>query len=239
MYVCVKCTYQSETALKSKETRSLSLSTTWGGKRHKMLIEDLAAECLRHPESSLAYYAPNGSMSRASLAEIGRAALALFKRLSAAGLQAGHVVGIRAENHPDWLVWDLATAKLNAVLRPYPSHHAFARSSGLPNTGWRCWCPISRRTRGRRMSLRSAPTGSKGRWCAGKRRQRAGGHPQHRLLGDAGREKVLMISRRGAELALNLFIDVFHPNSADRHVVFLPFANYQQRPADLSRSTAA
>lgn len=187
--------------------------------------------CGRHPDSVLSWVAADGRAERLTFGEVQARVLALCDRLRAGGLSSGHVIGIQAENSLDWVLWDLAAAHLRAVLRPYPTHHEFAAADRIAEHGLALLvsdraaheggahvCPATTDALRPEMVDASAPLSDK-----------ADLHSIVYSSGTTGREKVLMISRAGAEAALTWLGSAFHLGPEDRHVIFLPLTGFQQR----------
>jgi long-subunit acyl-CoA synthetase (AMP-forming) len=194
-----------------------------------MRIEEIVGSASRHADSALVWMTPDGAERRIGYGELAARAQDLSERLAAAGLAAGQVVGIQAETSIDWVVWDLATARLRAVMRVYPAHHQFEPAERMAEDGLALLVSDRAGPETPAVSIdpaafdpakmvRGAPAASSG--------------DLHSIVyssGTTGREKVLMISRSGASAALDWFIPAFHVGPGDRHIVFLPLSGYQQR----------
>lgn len=194
-----------------------------------MRIEEVANSAARHAQAHLTWMPPEGPEQRISYPELSARALDLADRLTAAGLAAGQVVGIQAETSIDWVVWDLAVAKVRAVLRVYPAQHQFDAAEKLAED--RLALLISDRVGAGSPATPIAPADfdpakvAKGAPVS----ESADLHSIVYSSGTTGREKVLMISRSGAAAALNWFNPTFRIGPGDRHIVFLPLSGYQQR----------
>ncbi|MFG1955076.1 AMP-binding protein [Micromonospora sp. NPDC048830] len=159
--------------------------------------------------------------ARGDRREISHAALADLaerraEQLRAAGVRAGDVVGLRAPNSIDWLSWDLGALLVGALIQAFPDDFpvddvpAFTARHGLA------------------LLVLGDET------HPGDPARPAPDTPPdlHSLVyssGTSGTLKGLRISRRGTEYVIRRFIDSFRISSRDRHLIFLPLANYQQR----------
>ncbi|MGW5678430.1 AMP-binding protein [Streptomyces sp. NPDC003860] len=151
------------------------------------------------------------------------------RQLTAAGVRPGHLIGIRASNGLDWLAWDLAALVAGARLK------AFADTTEIPDPG----DFIAEH----RLALLIADVPPTAPAVV-----RPDGAPEpgvvpptatvvetddiHSLVyssGTSGRLKGLEISGRGTEYVINRFVEAFGVTARDRHLIFLPLANYQQR----------
>lgn len=163
-------------------------------------------------------------------ADIGALAATRAEQLTAAGVRAGQVVGIRARNGIDWISWDLAALAVGAVL------HAFADETELGDPATLLTAhglallvtdDVGATAHKSVFAIDGAPEPGSARDTA------AGTDPDlHSLVhssGTSGRPKGLRISRRGTEYVITRFIDSYAIGSGDRHLIFLPLANYQQR----------
>jgi long-subunit acyl-CoA synthetase (AMP-forming) len=194
-----------------------------------MRIEGVIDECGRHARSTLTFHAADNSVARIPFPVLGERARRLADKLAAGGLKPGQVVGLQAQNHPDWIVWDLALAALKAVMRPYPTHHVFDPATRIVEEGLA-------------LLVSAAHAGGEGvaplspeAFDPAALRPAAPASPEtdlHSIVyssGTTGREKVLKISRTGAAAALDWFTGAFRLTPDDRHLVFLPLSNFQQR----------
>jgi len=196
-----------------------------------MVLEEVAEYCGAHPGSRLTCLGPDGRTRELGFAELQATVLALADRLAAGGLRAGHVVGLQAENAIEWVVWDLAVARLRAVLRPYPAHHHFDAAERIATDGLALL--VSDRpdhlAAAHAVSLSSEDFDPAAIDVLAPRRPEPDLHSLVYSSGTTGREKVLMISRAGAVAAIRWFLTAFDFGPEDRHLVFLPLANFQQR----------
>jgi long-subunit acyl-CoA synthetase (AMP-forming) len=179
----------------------------------------------------ITWVAADGSSRQLSYGQLQAAVLELADRLREGGLSRGHVIGIQAENSLDWVVWDIAAAHLGAALRPYPAHHEFAAEARIGEHGLALLVSDRAAHQGRPHVAPVQPEA----FVPGMVAAAAPPSDQpdlHSIVyssGTTGREKVLQISRKGAEAALNWLGRAFHLGPEDRHVVFLPLTGLQQR----------
>ncbi|MER5302444.1 AMP-binding protein [Streptomyces lasiicapitis] len=152
-------------------------------------------------------------------------------QLTAAGVRPGHVIGIRAGNSIDWLAWDLAAIATGARLK------AFGDTTEIDDP--RAF--IARHRLALLIADEPVPADTPAV-------VRPGGAPApgavaadavvvdvddlHSLVyssGTSGRLKGVEISAKGTEYVINRFIESFGITERDRHLIFLPLANNQQR----------
>jgi long-chain acyl-CoA synthetase len=153
------------------------------------------------------------------------------QQLTAAGVRPGHLIGIRAGNSIDWLAWDLAALAVGALLKAFPdstdipdpekfvAQHRLALlivDDSVPATA-----PTVVRTDGVPAPGAVPPTAEVA--------DRPDLHSLVYSSGTSGRLKGLEISTAGTAYVINRFIDAFGVTGEDRHLIFLPLANYQQR----------
>ncbi|MFH8987703.1 AMP-binding protein [Streptomyces sp. NPDC017940] len=164
-------------------------------------------------------------------AELTALARARAGQLTAAGVRPGHVIGIRAGNSVDWLAWDLAVLATGARLK------AFADTVEIPDPGEF----IARHRLALLIADASVPAGTPavvrpdgapapGSVAAGAVVLEV--DDVHSLVyssGTSGQLKGLEISAKGTEYVINRFIESFGITGSDRHLIFLPLPNYQQR----------
>ncbi|GHF52389.1 ATP-dependent acyl-CoA ligase [Streptomyces mashuensis] len=196
-----------------------------------MNFEELADRYRRHDSARVVHIDAAGRRRELTQAELHALATERAGQLAVAGVRPGHVVGIRAANSVDWLAWDLAAVATGAVLKAFPdempvdepgaflARHGLALlitdAEGLPAHP-AVVAPDG--TPGRDVAVVDAPRGEPG--------------DLHSLVfssGTSGRLKGLNVSRKGTEYVIGRFVEAFAITSADRHLIFLPLANYQQR----------
>ncbi|VEL98348.1 long-subunit acyl-CoA synthetase (AMP-forming) [Alteromonas sp. 76-1] len=158
----------------------------------------------------------------------------LASRLSKAGISKGHFIGLQSPNCYEALVWDLATIELGSII------HFFPEESQLDN--------IKKFERENQIAL----------WVTNNKNVieqvqhvclldvALSGEPivvnsnavrsnQSDLLtrvyssGTSGYLKGLEISSQGTERLVLDFVNAFSLNNEDKHLIFLPLSNYQQR----------
>ncbi|XTZ16598.1 AMP-binding protein [Micromonospora echinospora] len=180
-----------------------------------MNLADLTARYRDRRTARIVEIDAAGQRREVTHAELAEAVDERVDRLRAAGVGPGDVVGIRAGNSIDWVVWDLAVLARGAVLQAFGDETTvdagFADRHGLALLV---------------DGDRAHPTG--------RRPHPVGEIPPdlHSLVyssGTSGTLKGLRISRAGTEYVINRFVDAFGITAADRHLIFLPLANYQQR----------
>jgi long-subunit acyl-CoA synthetase (AMP-forming) len=147
------------------------------------------------------------------------------------GIGTGHVIGIQARNRIEWVVWDLAAIAVGAILQAYPDDPAVP---DIADTVARA---------GLALFVTDREEGTDLPYVVGVadpiRDQRppdtavvldiAGLHSRVYSSGTTGQLKGLDISRAGTAYVIGRFLDCFPVTGADKHLIFLPLANYQQR----------
>lgn len=152
-------------------------------------------------------------------------------QLTAAGVRRGHLIGIKAGNSIDWLAWDLAALATGALLKAFPDSTEVTDPAEF--------------TARHRLALLIAddsvpltaptvirPDGVPGESVVPPSAEVYDHADVHSLVyssGTSGRLKGLRITASGTEYVINRFIDSYRMTAADRHLIFLPLSNYQQR----------
>ena len=156
----------------------------------------------------------------------------LRMRLEAWGLRPGRLVGLLAPNCYESLVWDMAILVHGAVSVGLTESHAQTDPSELMER-FELSLLIMPNANGVAMSLSlSEEPGGTGSSAV---RERAIVDGAADLLtrafssGTSGYLKGLNISRRGTEALVAQFVESFGVSSRDRHLIFLPLSNFQQR----------
>ncbi|MGW0584221.1 AMP-binding protein, partial [Streptomyces sp. NPDC002920] len=163
--------------------------------------------------------------------ELHALAAARAEQLTAAGVRPGHLIGIRAGNSIDWLSWDLAALAVGALLKAFPDDtdlsdpEKFVSGHGLALLIADVPVPAN-------APAVVRPDGVPAPGSVPETAEVTDRPDLHSLVyssGTSGRLKGLEISAAGTAYVINRFIDAFDVTGADRHLVFLPLANYQQR----------
>ncbi|MFD0417058.1 AMP-binding protein [Streptomyces sp. NPDC127108] len=152
-------------------------------------------------------------------------------QLTAAGVRPGHVIGIRAGNSLDWLSWDLAALATGARLK------AFGDTTEIDDPGafiaeHRLALLIADEPVPADAPAVVRPGGAPAPGAAASDAVVIDVDDVHSLVyssGTSGRLKGVEISAKGTEYVINRFIDAFGMTERDRHLIFLPLANNQQR----------
>ncbi|MEU5974461.1 AMP-binding protein [Streptomyces sp. NPDC047315] len=173
----------------------------------------------------------SGTRREITQSELHALAARRAEQLTAAGVRRGHVIGIRAGNSIDWLTWDLAALAVGALLKAFPDAtdvpdpEKFVAEHGLalliaddpvPATA-----PAVVRPDG------VPPAGAVP--ATAEVTDRPDLHSLVYSSGTSGRLKGLEISAAGTAYVINRFVDAFGLTGDDRHLIFLPLSNYQQR----------
>ncbi|MFD9903056.1 AMP-binding protein [Streptomyces sp. NPDC059063] len=195
-----------------------------------MNLADLLDRSSRHTTAHVVEIDVAGKRRELTHSELTDLARTRAEQLKAAGVRPGHLIGIRAANSLDWIAWDLAALAAGARLKAFadsteiPDPDGFVAEHGLalliadgpvPAT------PVVVR-----------PDGTPGTDVVPPTATTVDADDLHSLVyssGTSGRLKGLEISVKGTEYVINRFVDAFSVTGRDRHLIFLPFANYQQR----------
>jgi len=195
-----------------------------------MNIAELGDRYRAHTDAQLIEFDLSGGRRTLTYSRLHELATKRSEQLAAAGVEPGHLVGIRAPSSIEWVSWDLATLMRGAVLKAFPedtevpdpaefvARHELAL---LIADGLTTDCPAV-----------IAPDGLPGRGVVPATAGRVDRDHVHSLVyssGTSGTLKGLNISARGTEYVINRFIEAFHLTASDRHLIFLPLSNYQQR----------
>lgn len=152
-------------------------------------------------------------------------------QLTAAGVRPGHVLGIRAGNGVDWLAWDLAALATGARLKAFADNLEIADPAEFI-ARHRLALLIADGTVPAATPAVVRPDGAPAPGSAAADAVVLDVDDVHSLVyssGTSGRLKGLEISAKGTEYVINRFIESFGMTGRDRHLIFLPLANYQQR----------
>lgn len=161
-------------------------------------------------------------------AELADLVQARARQLTEAGVRAGQLIGIRAKNSADWVSWDLAANEIGALVKAFADDtalddpDAFVRRHGLALL-------IADGVPSGHDHVFAPEDGPAGRAADAPA---IGDEDLHSLVyssGTAGKLKGLNISAGGTEYVISRFIDAYCISAADRHLIFLPLSNYQQR----------
>ncbi|MEU8953451.1 AMP-binding protein [Streptomyces sp. NPDC048518] len=195
-----------------------------------MNIAELGDRYRKHTDAQLTEIDISGGRRVVTYSRLHELAAERAEQLAAAGVRPGQLIGIRAPGSIDWITWDLATLMHGAVLKAFPedtevsdpaefvARHELALliAEGLDSD-----CPAV-----------IAPGGRPGPGVVPATAGRVDREQVHSLVyssGTSGKLKGLNISAKGTEYVINRFIEAFHLTPDDRHLIFLPLSNYQQR----------
>lgn len=171
-----------------------------------------------------------GSRRVISHADLHALARSRADRLAAAGVGPRHVIGIKSKNSIDWIAWDLAALMAGALVKALPDETQIAdQAQFLARHGLAL---LVTDDPGPRHPCVLPPDGVPKRASAARPAPQVTDDRVHSLVyssGTSGKLKGLNISTAGTEYVINLFMQHFPVSSADRHVIFLPLSNYQQR----------
>ncbi|MET8042625.1 AMP-binding protein [Micromonospora sp. NPDC005215] len=181
-----------------------------------MKLTELADRYRRNTTARLVEIDMTGTARSITYAELGTAVDERISDLRTAGIGAGSTVGLRLANGIDWVIWDLALLEVGAVLKAFPHDRTIEDVDAFLTRHGLALFVDGERTHRPAVAVRAAQPDA----------------DLHSLVyssGTSGLLKGLRVSRRGTEYVIDRFIESFSITSADRHVIFLPLANYQQR----------
>ncbi|MEU7576340.1 AMP-binding protein [Streptomyces sp. NPDC041068] len=195
-----------------------------------MNIAELGDRYREHTEARLTEIDISGGRRSVTYSRLHELATERAEKLAAAGVEPGHLIGIRAPGSIDWISWDLAALMRGAVLKAFPEDAEVADPAEfvvrhelalLIADGLTTDCPAV-----------IAPGGLPGPDVVPETAGRVDPEKVHSLVyssGTSGKLKGLNISAKGTEYVINRFIEAFRITASDRHLIFLPLSNYQQR----------
>jgi long-subunit acyl-CoA synthetase (AMP-forming) len=203
-------------------------------KREFMDFKNLFDEARGHADAQLSATQVNGESRTVTFAQFLSEAAMLADRLAASGLGKNMQVGLQASNCYEYLVWDLATIRLGAILHAIPQElppekvAAIAESNNFALLA--CETPENLESVANGIAL--ADTLSTVAFPVNQNALLLDGDDLHSRVyssGSSGYLKGLNISRRGTEILVSDFIADFGLCVTDSHLIFLPLSNYQQR----------
>lgn len=194
-------------------------------------LSELTDRYARNTTSVLIEIDTAGERSELTYAALAERVATRAAELEKAGVAAGNVIAIRARNSIDWVVWDLAALNVGALLQALPDElpveilEEFADQHGLalfvtdqPGDDAPGW-----------VAATAGPLDGRVARPGARVVEEAGLHSFVYSSGTTGGLKGLRISGPGTEYVIGRFLDCFPITAADRHLIFLPLANYQQR----------
>jgi long-chain acyl-CoA synthetase len=199
-----------------------------------MNFDDLLERARHHASNTVYARRPDGSDHRVSVPALLDDVDRLAARLTRAGIRRGMQFGLQGGNSYEYLLWDLAAIRLRAVIHAVPEElspeklAALAERHGaalwvcenkqaLPDHPFRV--DLSETCIDRPLAVDPAAVVLEDEDL----------HTRVYSSGSSGYLKGLSISRRGTEALVSDFMAAFALGTADRHLIFLPLSNYQQR----------
>ncbi|MFF8785076.1 AMP-binding protein [Streptomyces sp. NPDC015125] len=196
-----------------------------------MTLHDLTNRYGGHTDARVVEIDVSGSRREMTHSDLHALASDRAGQLTAAGVRRGHLIGIKAGNSLDWLAWDLAALATGALLKAFPDSMEVADPAEF----------VARHDLALLIADDSVPLtaptvirpdGVPGENVVPPSAEVYDREDVHSLVyssGTSGRLKGLQISGSGTDYVINRFIDSFRLTAADRHLIFLPLSNYQQR----------
>jgi len=186
-------------------------------------------------KSRLIIESHSGSTIEITYSNLVNQAVNLSKKLEAIGVVPGHLIGIQAGDCLEWILWDLATLHINAVLIAFPEEMNISDTDAVVQE-----YGLALFVNGSKFKTFNQPhvidlliarpeMTSK---CVNSNAARINDDDVFSRVfssGSTGHLKGLNISKKGTELLVGRFIEDFHLNSSDKALIFLPLSNYQQR----------
>lgn len=186
-------------------------------------------------QGAINYY-EEGHLTTLSGSQFQSEVRSLSNWLESLSLEDGGLIGIYAPNSVSWLLWDLATLRCGLRLKAFNKKPEFRSIIDFLNE----------------HSLAILITNDVSLIELGALDITTARHPneinkglvinrQHRnsfnqdclslvySSGTTGYDKGLVISKKGADFVINRFIMDYQLTNQDRHLIFLPLANFQQR----------
>lgn len=169
-----------------------------------------------------------------SFAELLAQAGQVAEGLQAAGVVAGMQIALQAPNCYEFLLWDLAAARIGAVIHAVPEEVgadgivAIARKQSIAlwvYANEEHFVSVANKVNLARTLDHVPFPVDRGAIPLTDMDL----HTRVYSSGSSGYLKGLDISRRGTELLVSDFISAFALGPADSHLIFLPLSNYQQR----------
>ncbi|MCF3122481.1 AMP-binding protein [Streptomyces arenae] len=195
-----------------------------------MTIAELGERYREHTDARLTEIDISGKRRVITYSRLHELATERAERLAAAGVEPGHLVGIRAPSTIDWALWDLATLMRGAVVKAFPEDTEIPDPAGfiarhelalLIADGLTADCPAA-----------IAPDALPGPDVVPDTAGRVDRDQVHSLVyssGTSGKLKGLNITAKGSEYVINQFVEAYRLTADDSHLIFLPLSNYQQR----------
>jgi long-subunit acyl-CoA synthetase (AMP-forming) len=169
----------------------------------------------------------NGTVVSRTFLEFFEDVTAVADRLRAVGVGPQHVLGLQGPNSYEWLVWDLATLEIGAVLQ------VFSEESNLEIDKIIRDQQLAGFVSGLDDSLTVTPTQISSRSIkfnpSAEKLADPDVHSRVYSSGTSGNQKGLEISRVGTEHLVRKFMNAFMVGPTDTQLIFLPLSNYQQR----------
>ena len=177
-----------------------------------------------------------GKPERFALPRVAEDVEAMVQALGAAGVRPGHRVGLQAPNCYEWLIWDLAVARVGAILMAFPQDGVAGEPEQLVHEFKLAIMATDRvqeaEPGGSVAPIGIAPAALAVRVAVARSAARETDADLYTMVfssGATGHLKGLRISRAASEASIARFAEDFGITQRDSTLIFLPLSNYQQR----------
>ncbi|WP_431045771.1 AMP-binding protein [Streptomyces sp. P1-3] len=196
-----------------------------------MRIAELTDRYRRNTSAAVVEIDARGGRRRLTHSELYALARSRADQLHAAGVAAGHLIGIRAAGGLDWISWDLAAVMTGAVLKAFPDDTPIEDAEEFVARHALALLITDHAPAGA-LPYVIGPADVPGEKVVPATASQEDPGDLHSLVyssGTSGRLKGLRVSAKGTEYVINRFVESFAVTAEDRHLIFLPLSNYQQR----------
>lgn len=198
-----------------------------------MQFDGLFEQARKHGQATVAAARLRGGACEVKVGELLDEALSLAERLEASGVRRGMQIGVQLPNCYEYLVWDLASLCVGAVLHTLPEELPADKVGDITRKHraalWvyqkeENFAGLAHGVDGGATGAAAFPVDTEATVL-----EDADVYSRVYSSGTSGYLKGLEISRRGTEVLVSDFIRDFGLCEADSHLIFLPLSNYQQR----------
>jgi long-chain acyl-CoA synthetase len=197
-----------------------------------MKFKTLMHKIKKNEDAKIHFSSTNSGPEEYTFAQLSNDVEKLSDELISAGIQKGDRIGILADNCYEWLVWDLAIQCLDCISVAFTSDF-FNNDSKQLLSDYNLVLLATEKNHVNDKSVVSIATSLTEKLPELRETKHDLTNSDiHSLVfssGTSGNLKGLIISKTGTEFLTNLFTEAFDVNEFDEILIFLPFANYQQR----------